>query len=219
MSRDSAFALGTAVRYLKYPAEVMNIEYNSIIFEVLKYLGEAEYLPVSTIALLIGHSRGRTQKLMAKMWRARLVKCIEVNTYSTPSMSFKLWISMAYSLPKSANDACRLAMLGAFYGRIKKEMPGLEWILIKARRGKGKNNVNAEMTYLSGEKKDKITLLIDAPRRGEKPNTDADIYIFPTVEEAKIYTPNGKRFTTDIILMNREISFSNLISDPVENTN
>jgi len=216
MSRDSAFALGTAVKYLKYPVDIRNFEYNNRIYETLSYLKEAEYLPVSTIAILLGCSRGIAQKLMAKMWKARLVKCIETVTYSTPSMTFKLWINSVSGLPKNASESCRLAVLGAFYGRIKKEQFELQWNLLKPRRGKTRKHVCAEMLYLPGEKKEQTTLLIDAPRRGEKPNPDADIFIFPTLEEAKVLTPKGKRFTTDIILMNKNINLSNLVSDPVE---
>ena len=214
MSRDSAFALGTAVRYLKYPDNLKNIKYNEMIYSALKYLREAEYLPVSMIAILLGCSRSSAQKLMAKMWQARLVKCIEIATYSTPSMTFKLWVNSVSGMPKNANEACRLAVLGAFYGRIKKEQAELEWIIVK--RSKEKKQVTATMAFVPAGKKDKVTLTVDAPRRGEKPNPDADIYIFPTTEEAKLYTPPGKRFTTDLVLMNRNIETNNLISDPVE---
>lgn len=216
MTRDSAFAVGTAIRYLKYPAVVKNIEYNSNIYTILKYLNEAEYLTVLALAILLGKSRAVMQKQLRKMWSARMVKCIETSTYSTPGMTFKLWINPNSVMPKIANEACRLAVLGALYCRTKKEMPGMEWTLLKTKRGKGKIYINAEMTFSSSGKKDKTTLVIDAPRRGEKPNPDADIYVFPTIEEAKIYTPNGKRYTTDIILLNREIGFANLISDPVK---
>jgi hypothetical protein len=216
LSRDSAFALGTAVKHLKYPADIKNIEYNNRVYDALKFLKEAEYLPVSSIGILLGRSRGIAQKLTVNMWKARLVKCIEVATYSTPSMTFKLWINSDSELPRNANEACRLAVLGAFYGRIKKEQPDLEWNLIKSRRGKIKKYAYSEMVYLVGEKKEKNSLLIDAPRRGEKPNLEADIFIFPTLQEAKMFTPKGKRFTTDIILMNKNISYSNLVSDPVE---
>ncbi|WP_027365109.1 ADP-ribosylation factor GTPase-activating family protein [Desulfotruncus alcoholivorax] len=216
MSRDSAFALGTTVKYLKYPVDIRNIKYNNKVEETLKYLKEAEYLPVSTIAILLGCSRGIAQKLMVKMWEAHLVKCIEITTYSTPSMLFKLWVNSLSTLPRNANEACRLAMLGAFYARTKKELPGFEWNLVKTKRSKVKKNVYAEMVYLSGTKNEKTMLLIDAPRRGENINPEGDIYIFPTIEEAKVLTPNGKRFTTDIMLMNKNINFANLISDPVK---
>lgn len=216
MSRDSAFALGTAVKYLKYPVEIRNIEYNNKVYETLKFLKEAEYLPVSTIALLLGCSRGIAQKLLAKMWKARLVKCIEVTTYSTPSMMFKLWVNSLSTLPQNANEACRLAMLGAFYARTKKELSGFEWNLAKTKRGKAKKYVCAEMAYLSGTKNEKTMFIVDAPRRGENINPEADIYIFPTIEEASTLTPSGKRYTTDILLMNKDINFTNLISDPAK---
>lgn len=210
--KDSAFALGTAIKRLQYPQETNKIEQSSKVYEIMKYLAQAEYLPVSTIAELLGCRRIVAQKLMGKMWKSRLVKCVEIATYSNPKMLFKLWMPSTMALPKNAMEACKLAMLGTFYGRAKNMLAEFEWGIV---RSKDRKTLTAEIVYMPGGEKEKTRLVIDAPRRGEKPNADADIFIFPTVEEAKTLTPASKRYTADLILLNRNIDFKNMISDPV----
>lgn len=211
MHKDSAYAIGTGIKHLKYPVEISEINRNHKCFEAMKYFNEAETLTTTTVASLLKCSRMVAQKLLRKMWNARLIKNIEVVTNSKPERVFKLWIASDKSLPKSPNEACRLAALSIFYSRTKNILPGFSWDL---KRNKGKT-ICAYMTYLRVAEKKNDTLIIDVPRRGEKPNLEADIFIFPTVEEARLLTPRGKRYTTDYILMNRDIDFENIISDPV----
>ena len=170
-------------------------------------------LTTTTAAMLLNSSRMVAQKLLLKLWKAHLIKCIEVVTSSAPERVLKIWVSSDKLLPRSPNEACRLAALSVFYGRAKSNLPGFTWEL--KRRNKSKKRY-AIMTYLQPGEKKKSTLLIDAPRRGEEPNLEADIIIFPTVEEAKALTPVGKRYTADYILLNRDIPFEKLISDPVK---
>jgi len=216
MHKDSVFAAGTAIRFPKYPGQIKEIDNsNKKLFDALKYFKEAEYLPLSAIAALMKCSRRSGKKIVDHLWMVRLIKCIEVVTCTEPERIFKLWMQAAKgrNMPKNANEACRLAVLGTFYSRVANVLPEIEWSIIQ--RGKEKKYVSAAMTYLPAGKREKSTLIVDAPRRGEKPSQDADIYIFPTVEEAKLFTPKGKRYTTDFVLMNKDIEYVNLISDPV----
>lgn len=213
MHRDSAFAAGTALRHLKYPVQIKEISDSKKGFAVLRYINEGESLTVTAIAMLMKCSRMKAKNIIENLWMSRLVKCVEVVTNTKPERFFKLWMESTKNLPKNANEACRLAVLGMFYSRTKNSLSEYEWSVI--RRNREKKHATAIMTFLPSGKKEKTALCIDAPRRGEKPNPDADIYIFPTNDEARIYTPPGKRFTTDFILMNKDIEYINLISDPV----
>ncbi|MTI82388.1 MAG: winged helix-turn-helix transcriptional regulator [Firmicutes bacterium] len=213
MNKDSAFAAGTAIRHLKYPEQIKEIGNSQRAFDALRYISEGEYLTVTTVAILMQCSRMMATKTIKNLWMARLVKCVEVVTNTTPERLFKIWMISTKKLPKNANEACRLAALGMFYGRTKNSLSEYEWNII--RRSREKKYVTATIKFLPTGKKDKTTLSIDAPRRGEKPSPDSDIYIFPTIEEAKIYAPHDKRFTTDFILMNKAINYNNLISDPM----
>jgi len=214
MHKDSAYAAGSGIRYLKFPEEITDIKDNRKCKELMKYFNETGLLTATTAAMLLNTSRMAAQKLLAKLWKARFIKCIEVVTASVPERVFKLWVSNDKMLPKLPNEACRLAVLSIFYGRSKNNLPGFMWELKKHNKSK---KIYASMTYLPPGEKKKSTLLIDAPRRGEEPNPEADIIVFPTIEEAKALTPVGKRYTIDYILLNRDIPFENLISDPVEN--
>ncbi|MCL5290686.1 MAG: hypothetical protein M1489_06645 [Firmicutes bacterium] len=211
MYKDSAFAIGTGVRKLLYPLKINELHGNKN-FGLIKYISEAEYLTATSIATLMGASRMKIQKYLGDIWKTRVVKCIEVLANTKPERVFKLWMISTTILPKNAMEACRLAALGAFYGRAKNLLTDFEWGIV---RSKDRKALTAEMVYLPSGEKEKTRLVIDAPRRGEKPNADADIFIFPSVEEAMIFTPAGKRYTADIMLLNRNIDFKNLISDPV----
>lgn len=212
MYKDSAFAFGTGLRRLMYPLEIKEFDNSNTKFNMVKYFSEAEYLTTTAIASLMGVSRMKIQKHLGDMWKTRLIKCVEVLTKTKPERVFKLWMPSESVLPKNAMEACRLAALGAFYGRAKNILTDLEWGIV---RNKDRKTLTAEMIYLPNGEKEKTKLVIDAPRRGEKPNADADILIFPSVEEARIFTPAGKRYTADIMLLNRDIEFKNLISDPI----
>lgn len=212
MYKDSAFAIGTGIRKLLYPSEINELEGNNKNLVMIKYFSEAEYLTTTSIATLMDTSRMKVQKHLRDMWKTRVVKCVEVLANTKLERVFKLWMPSTTALPKNAMEACRLAALGAFYGRAKNILMDLEWGIV---RSKDKKTLTAEMVYLSGGEKEKTRLVIDAPRRGEKPNSDADIFIFPSVEEAKTFTPVGKRYTADVMLLNRNIDFKNTISDPV----
>lgn len=210
--KDSAFALGIGLRRLMYPSEIKDFDSSNTKFRMVKYFSEAEYLTTTAIASLMDASRMKIQKHLRDMWKTRLIKCVEVLTKTYPERAFKLWMPSASALPKNAMEACRLAAFGAFYSRAKNILADLEW---GVTRSKDRKSLTAEMVYLPNGAKEKTRLVIDAPRRGEKPNADADIYIYPSVEEAIIFTPTGKRYTADIMLLNRNIDFKNLISDPV----
>lgn len=212
MYKDSAYAAGLGIKYLKHPTENKNIAMKRIFFEAIKYLNEVGYITSSAMATVLNCTRLSSQKILKAMWKAQLLKCIQVVTSTNEDRVFTLWMSSVAYLPKDPNLACRLAALGEFYSRAQKNLPGLGWNII---RNKDKKSVLVEMTYLSAGKEEKSKLTLDAPRRGEKPLSGADIYIFPTVEEAKLLTPVGKRYTTDLILKNKNIKFGNIISDPL----
>lgn len=205
MIKDSAFANGTGMTVLKMPAEIESRDFNGRAFEALQYLSEAENLTVTMIADLLGCNRYIASNSITSLWHAHLARCMAV---ATPMRVFRLWASSDSMIPKNATDACRLAALGLYYSRAKKEASEFGWKIIR----NGKKIICAEMTFLPRGKTEKAKMLIEAPRRGEMPGDEADLCIFPTLEEGKKLSPKGKRFTADMILLeNKNVELNKLI--------
>lgn len=191
--KDSIFAFGSAMRTAKLN-EVESQDFGGRAFEVMQYMGEAEALTVSAVARLLETSKFVAGKSLTCLWYAGLARWV---TVAGNNAVFKLWLAADARLPGSAQEACRMAVLGLYYAHARKEVPGFEWRVIR----NAKKPVCAEMAYLLPGNGEKARMVIDAPRRKEKPNPDAGLYIFPTVDEAKAVVPKGKRFTTDLHLM------------------
>lgn len=98
--------------------------------------------------------------------------------------------------PGDATEACRLALLGVFFGHAKIEMPGFGWRLLR----RPSRPAMAEVSF-NDKDGNLIKWVIDAPRLGEEPVPEADLFIYPALETAKQKTPAGKRYTRDLAVI------------------
>ena len=174
--------------------EIKSTVFTGRSFEVLNYLNEAEGLTVTAISSLISHNRAAAGRALNTLYYACMVKWLAVSGNNT---IFKLWILADRKPPKTSNDACRMAIYGFYYALAKKEVPGFSWRLIR----KPKTPLLAEMTYIARDSGKEAKMIIDAPRRGEKPWPEANIIIFPSIEEANKMVLSGKRYTSDFYLL------------------
>lgn len=198
--RDSAFAYGTAVSISRLPVEIISQDFGGRAFEVLQYMEEAEFLILTSITKLLNDSRFIASKSINSLWYAGLVRWINV---SANNSIFKIYMTVDTRVPKGPNEACRLATLGLFYAYAKKEVPGFGWRLIRSKE----TPIMAEMSYINRETKELSKMIIDAPRRGEKPHPDAQLIIFPTDDEAKTLmagTKQSKQITSDLRLLDND---------------
>jgi hypothetical protein len=113
----------------------------------------------------------------------------------TDSSFFKLWVAGRQWLPATAQDACRMAILALFYALARREVPEFGWRILR----NSQHPPMAEMTFKG--KAGCERWVIDAPRRGENPAPRADLYIFPTRDDALALTPEGKRYTNDLAVL------------------
>lgn len=190
---DSNFSIGRSMFASKQQIpRKLKLVPNGRVLDVLQKLSMAEALMLNNLAKLCGYYRSNIEALLIKLFHDGLVKNVHVATEHT---IFKLWLPMDAKLPRNAQEACRLAMLGAFFSLAFKEIPNLRWRLIR----NNKAPVLGEMTFAgkNGEEK----WIVDVPRRGEKPQEKATLYIFPTIEEAVGLAPKGKKFTSDLFLL------------------
>lgn len=210
MVTDSCYARGLGLVVSKIPVKPILIDKtNERNLELLNYLDEAEGLTASEIAELLGCSRKTAKKLATKLEQSSMVRCITVAGHQDV---FKLWVLANKKIPKTANEACRLAALSLFYVRAKKEVPEFEWHVIRSP----KKNIYAEMSFLPKGSSEKTIWVIDPPRRGEELNPDADVYLFPTFEDGTKQVPEGKRFTHDLeLLTNKDTELTNIIYEKV----
>ena len=96
----------------------------------------------------------------------------------------RVWLASAVPLP-GPGEAARLAAMGLLFLRLRREHAGMIWEMY--HWGVARLTINN-------------THLVDPVRRGEKPCEKADLMLFPTLEEARRYTPAGKLYTADTIL-------------------
>lgn len=191
---DSIFAAGLSMAVSKMPVEIESRDFTGRAFEVLQYLSEADALTTSAVSILLNKYRNTSGQSLTCLWHACLVRWV---TVATTLGIFKLWVTADAKPPRNAMEACRMAVLGLYYSRAKKEVPGFEWRLLRSHQ----KPVQAEMLLTPRGQTEKVKMIIDVPRRGEKPDPDANLYIFPTMDEAKKLVPNGKSFTTDLHLL------------------
>jgi hypothetical protein len=132
------------------------------------------------------------------LWRAGMIDIYNVLSRNVNGFNaqFQLWVIKGDQPPADAWEACRLAILGLFYGHAKIEMPGFDWRLIH-RPGRP---VLAEVSF-DGKDGEAMRWLIDVPRQSEDPVPEADIFIYPTHEDALQKTLAGKRYTWDLAVV------------------
>ena len=126
---DSNFSVGRSMFASKQriPQELKLIPTGKIM-DVLQKLSIAEALMLKSLARICGYYRNSIDELLIKLLHGGLVKNVYVATNHT---IFKLWLPADAKLPRTAQEACRLAMLGTFYSLAVKEMPGFTWRLIR----------------------------------------------------------------------------------------
>lgn len=159
-------------------------------YELLSALVEAKALTQEASANILKCSRRTANSALKTLWYAGMARWVDVFTAVGP---FRLWLPAESRPPLDAQEACRLAVYGLFFSLAKKEVPGFNWQLVKAKN----SCLHAQMAFNGANGPEKW--LIDAPRLDEEINPAADVYILP-MEGRKGEIP-GKKFTLDELLL------------------
>lgn len=160
--------------------------------EVLQITTEMGCLTQRAVMVAVDCRPLATSRAVKSLWYAGMVNVVNIVTSSS---LFKLWVAGREWMPANPQDACRLAILSLFYALARREVPEFSWRIVRSSH----HPPMAEMTFKGKTGFGKW--LIDAPRRGEMPSPKADLYIFPTVDEAIAVTPKGKLHTSDLKLL------------------
>ena len=199
MSNGSIYAQGMGMVKMKPGVKEERISFTGRTLELMECLAEAGALTKSAAAMALRCSRQKVGEAGNTLWRSGAINAYNVFSLDVSGVTaqFQLWIARGCRPPADAQEVCRLAALGLFYGHAKIEMSGFGWRLIR-RPGRP---VMAEVSFTS---KDGGTVkwLIDAPRMGDAPAPEADLFFYPTLEDAEQKTPVGKRYTWDLAVMN-----------------
>jgi hypothetical protein len=158
-------------------------------------LAETLMLTTGAAATVLGCHRKVAGSALNSLWWAGMV--CWVNVFAEMGQykgQFRLWFPADVRPPKDAQEACRMAALGLFYAGAKKEVPGFRWQVVR----NGRTGVVAEMKFVGAGGLERW--LVDAPRRGEELLPQADVYIFPGLQEAQSAVPPGKMYTADEVL-------------------
>jgi hypothetical protein len=129
------------------------------------------------------------------LWRSGAIDIYNVYSRGAngTNAQFYHWVIKGCQPPGNATEACRLASLGLFFGHAKNEIPGFSWQLLR-RPGRP---VMAELNLVNKDG-NAIRWVIDAPRLDEEPTLEAELFIFPSHEDALQKAPAGKRYTWDL---------------------
>ncbi|WP_027364876.1 hypothetical protein [Desulfotruncus alcoholivorax] len=146
-----------------------------------------------TTTMLAGYFRCKKSSLQKNMYalqRAGLayrLDCLKDGHY------VRVWLASTVPVPGPV-EAARLAALGVLFLRLRREYAGMIWEMLPGQV--------ARMIINN-------TRLVDPVRRGEKPFEKADLLLFPTLDEARQLTPEGKLYTADTLLIsnNKQIIF------------
>jgi hypothetical protein len=163
--------------------------------ELTEIMAEAGMMTQTAAAAALGCGRHEVNGAARSLWFSGMmdVYCVVSKDAQGANSQFHLWVLRGHKPPADAREACRMAVLALFYGHAIIEMPGFGW---KVTRGPGRPVV-AEVRFRN-PKGENVRWVIDAPRRGEEPLPEADLYIFPAAEQAEEKTPAGKSCTTDL---------------------
>ncbi|SFR11608.1 helix-turn-helix domain-containing protein [Desulfoscipio geothermicus] len=182
--RDSPFAYfdDVAPGPLKEArGQILNLSPRALAaLELLRASGAA--LTTTMLARYLGCKKPALQRNMYALQRAGLayrLDCLKEGRY------VRVWLASTVPLP-GPGEAARLAALGLLFLRLRREQPGMIWEMLPRQA--------VRMTINN-------TRLVDPVRRGEKPGEKADLLLFPTLDEARRYTPEGKLYTTDTMLL------------------
>jgi hypothetical protein len=166
---------------------------------LIECLAEAGALTQTAAAVALRRNRQEMGAAAKGLWLAGVVDIYSVfsqNAPGTANAQFQLWVAKGCRHPADAGDACRQAVLGLFYAHARLEMPGFGWRLVR-RPGRP---VLAEVSFASKDG-EAIRWLVDAPRLGDDPAPEADIFIYPDCEDAEQKTPAGKKYTWDLAIV------------------
>ncbi len=182
--RDSPFAYfdDVAPGPLKQArGQILNLSPRALAaLELLRASGAA--LTTTMLARYLGCKKPALQRNMYALQRAGLayrLDCLKEGHY------VRVWLASTVSVPGPV-EAARLAALGLLFLRLRREYAGMIWEMLPRRV--------VRMTINN-------THLVDPVRRGEKPGEKADLLLFPTLDEARRYTPGGKLYTADTMLL------------------
>ena len=166
--------------------------------ELMERTVEACALTRTAAAAALGCGRHEAGGAIKNLWLSGMIDRYNVvsRDVNGSHAQFRLWVARGCQPPADAREACRLAVISLFYGHAKIEMPGFGWRLL---RRKGRPAL-AEVSFVNQDG-ESVKWLIDAPRMGEEPVPEADIAIFPTLEDAERKTPAGKRYAWDLAVM------------------
>jgi hypothetical protein len=166
--------------------------------DLMECMLEAEALTKSAAAMALRCGRHEVGKAAKNLWSAWMIDIYKVFSRSVTGTNaqFQLWVAKGCRPPADAREACRLAVLGMFYGRAKIEMPGFGWRLVRPHG----LPVMAEVTFANKNGR-AIKWVVDAPRLGDAPAPEADLFIYPALGEAEQKTPPGKWYTWDLSIL------------------
>jgi hypothetical protein len=199
-SSDPASIFAGAVSMMKVKASFVEEAYDFTgrAAELMERMAETGALTQTAAATALRCNRQAAGGAAKSLWFAGMLDIYNVfsRTVHGTNAQFQLWVARGCRPPADAKEACRLAILGLFYAHARLEMPGFGWRLL---HHKGRPPM-AEVSFASRDG-EVVKWMVDAPRLGEDPATEADIYIYPTPEDAEQKTPAGKRYTWDLAVM------------------
>ncbi len=198
MSNDSFYAQGVGVIKMKAGTMDNKRSFTGKTLELLECMMQAGALTKSAAATALRCGRHEAGNVGKTLWYSGMIDIYRVYSRDTSgnNVQFHLWVAKDCQPPANATEACRLALLGIFFGHAKIEMPGFGWRLLR----RPSRPAMAEVR-LDGKDGNVIRWAIDAPRMREDPVPEADLLIYPTREDAEQKTPAGKRYTWDLAVI------------------
>lgn len=197
-NREASYSKGISLGLVQHQVgDFESIDYTGRAAELMEILTSAQALTSGAAAVALDCSRRTAATTFNSLWWAGMARRVNVFAANNGEQRglFRLWFSADVRSPRNAQEACRLAVLGFFYSRAKNEVPGFEWQVIRKTTG-----AVVEMRYATADGRPE-RWLIDAPRHGEEPLPDADVYIFPSVRGGRELAPIGKIYTADEVLL------------------
>ena len=161
MSNNSFYAQGVGMIKMKASISENRHDFTDKTLELLECMTQAGALTKSTAATALRCGRHEADNAGKALWYSGMIDIY--NVYSRDvnlnNAQFHLWVAHGCPSPGDATEACRLAVLGIFFGHAKIEMPGFGWRLLR-RSGRP---AMAEVSF-HGKDGNVVKWMIDAPR-------------------------------------------------------
>ena len=199
LKENSFYARGVYLVKMKAGVMEEGRDFTGKAAELMECMVDAGALTQTAAALALRCNRQEAGRAAKSLWFAGMMDIYNVlsqNASSTTNAQFQLWVIKGCQAPADAREACRLAILGLFYGHAKIEMPGFGWRLVR-RHGWP---VMAEVGFANKDG-EVVKWLVDAPRMDEEPVPEADLVIYHDPEDADQKTPAGKRYVWDLAVV------------------